>query len=187
MINLLPPQEKKQISAGRVNVLLRRYCIITLLLLVLLAIVIAGFYLLLTNNKSSAQDSIDSNNARLAEYHSAQKDVEAFKSNLAIAKSILGNEIHYSEVITKIANTLPQGVVLQSLNLDSSTFGKPMSLNALAKTNNDALRLKSSLEKSNLFQNVYLESVTASPAGDAGSYPVAISINVTLKPEVIKS
>ena len=51
MINLLPPQEKKQITAGRVNVLLRRYCVVSLSLLGLLAITIAGFYLLLTNNK----------------------------------------------------------------------------------------------------------------------------------------
>ena len=187
MINLLAPQEKKQITAGRVNVLLRRYCIVSLSLLGLLAVTIAGFYLLLTNNKSTAQEAIDEGNRKLTEYQAVQKNVDSFKNNLSTAKAILGNEVHYSSVIAKIAKALPSNVVLQSLTLDSSTFGAPTSLSALGKTNNDALRLKTSLEESGIFQNVHLESISsAASGGEKGDYPVSISINVTLKPEVGK-
>ena len=94
MINLLPPQEKKQITAGRVNVLLRRYCIVSLSLLGLLAVTIAGFYLLLTNNKSTAQEAIDEGNRKLTEYQVMQKNVDSFKNNLSAAKHVLGNEVH---------------------------------------------------------------------------------------------
>jgi len=184
MINLLPPQEKKQITAGRVNVLLRRYCIVSLSLLGLLAVTIAGFYLLLTNNKSTAQEAIDEGNRKLTEYQVVQKNVDSFKNNLSTAKAFLGNEVNY---FAKIAKALPSNVVLQSLTLDSSTFGAPTSLSALGKTNNDALRLKTSLEESGIFQNVHLESISSATSGaEKGDYPVSISINVTLKPEVAK-
>ena len=67
MINLLPPQEKKQISAGRVNVILRRYCIISLIFAGLLFLTIGGFYLFLENSRTSAQANIDEGNAKLAQ------------------------------------------------------------------------------------------------------------------------
>ena len=68
MINLLPPQEKKQIRAGRVNIILRRYCIISLVFAGLLFLTIGGFYLFLENSKTAAQNNINEGNAKLAQH-----------------------------------------------------------------------------------------------------------------------
>lgn len=187
MINLLPVAEKRQISAGRVNVILRRYCIVSLMLTGLLVIVIVGLYIIMFNNKSDAQRLVDDGNRRLAAEQSTQREIDTFRNNLLTAKTILSNEIHYSQVITKIAGTMPPGTVLQSLTLSADSFGKPMTLSAQGRSNADAITLKTSLEKSDIFQNVHLESVTAAASSDGKSkYPVSISVNVTLKPEVAK-
>ena len=185
MINLLPTQEKRQIKAGRVNVLLRRYCFASLLLFALLLTTIGGLYIILANNKTTAQKEVENSKSKLAQHQSVQKSTTDFKNNLATAKNIIDGEIRYSGVITKIANTIPPGIVLESLNLDPNSFGKPMSLNALGKTQNDAIRLKTSLEQSNIFQDVHLESVAFSQQANNG-YAITIAISVTLKPEVAK-
>lgn len=185
MVNLLPTREKKEINAGRVNVLLLRYCFATLLFAGFLFLAIAAFYLLLTNSKNDAQKMIDDGHARMSEHQSTQKEVTTFQNDLKTAKTILDKEIHYSKVITKIANTIPSDVILQSLELSSKSFGKPTSISAKAKNSNDALKLKTSLEKSGIYDNVYLESVNVSD--DKSGYPVNITINVTIKAEVAKS
>lgn len=95
MINLLPPQEKKQISAGRVNVILRRYCIISLIFAGLLFLTIGGFYLFLENSRTSAQANIDEGNAKLAQYQSTQKEVSEFKKYRDCYASDYDNAIYY--------------------------------------------------------------------------------------------
>ncbi len=186
MVNLLPTREKKEINAGRVNVLLLRYCFTTLLFAGFLFLAIGAFYFLLTNSKNDTQKMINDGYARMSEHQSTQKEVDTFQNNLKTAKTILDKEIHYSKVITKIAGTVPSGIILQSLDLSSESFGKPISLNASGKTSTDALRLKTNFEKSGVYDNVYLESVNVSEDDKTG-YPVNITINVTIKAEVAKS
>jgi len=72
------------------------------------------------------------------------------------------------------------------LDLDATTFGKPVSLTTKGKSYSDALELKTALEnKKDVFQNVHLVSVTANEAKDG--YPMSIVISVVIRPEVIKS
>lgn len=188
MINLLPPQEKKQISAGRVNVILRRYCIVSLMFAGLLFLTIGGFYLFLENSRSVAQNNIDEGNSKLAQYQSTQKEINEFTKNLTAAKAIIGGEAHYSSIIPKIAGRIPSGMVLDSLTLDTSALDKPLSLTALGKTRDDAIRLKTSLEESEIFKDVHLESIVYSDGKSEkpADYPVTITISVTPKPEVLK-
>ena len=192
MINLLPPQEKKQISAGRVNVILRRYCIISLIFAGLLFLTIGGFYLFLENSRTSAQANIDEGNAKLAQYQSTQKEVSEFKKDLDSAKVIINSEAHYSTIIPKIAQYIPSGMVLDSLALDTSALDKPLSLSltALGKNKDDAIRIKTSLEKSEIFSDVHLETVVYSGGNQSSDkpadYPITIKISVTPKPEVLK-
>ena len=190
MINLLPPQEKKQINAGRVNVILRRYCIISLIFAGLLFLTIGGFYLFLENSRTSAQANIDEGNAKLAQYQSTQKEVSEFKKDLDSAKVIINSEAHYSTIIPKIAQYIPSGMVLDSLTLDTSALDKPLSLTALGKNKDDAIRIKTSLEKSEIFSDVHLETVVYSGGNQSpdkpADYPITITISVTPKPEVLK-
>lgn len=187
MINLLPTSEKKEITAGRTNILLRKYVFVSLLLLGLLVSITATFYIIMMQTKSDIQSQVDANNAKIAKYQSTQKEIDDFKNNLALAKNILGKEIHYSKIIPKIASTLPPNTVLQSLELNNETISAPMELKVRAKTRADVVPLKTRLENSDVFQNVYFESVVYDSAqGGMGTYPVDITINVTLKPEIIK-
>ena len=186
MINLLPPQEKRQILAGQTNIILWRYCIVSLLLAGLLFIITGGVYYVMARAKADAESTIETSNRETAKYQNVQQQVTEFTNNLTTAKTILDKEVRYSKIAVKIAQALPSGVVLQSLSLDAKTFGTPTTLSALGKSYDDALRLKTNLEQSDAFQDVHLSSVAQSTSEDATEYPISIAINVTINPEVAK-
>lgn len=186
MINLLPPQEKRQILAGQTNVLLWRYCITSLLLAGLLFTITGGVYFIMTRAKADAEATIATSNQAATKYQKTQQQVTEFTSNLATAKTILDKEVRYSQIALKIAQALPPGIVLESLELDAKTFGTPLTVQALGKSYDDALRLKSSFEQSDAFENVNIASVSQSTGEDAGAYPLSIAMNVTIRPEVIR-
>ncbi|QWQ32141.1 hypothetical protein KOY48_04710 [Candidatus Minimicrobia naudis] len=156
----------------------------------LLFLTIGGFYLFLENSKTAAQNNINEGNAKLAQHQSTQKDVDGFIKDLADAKAIIGSEAHYSTIIPKIAQHIPSGIVLESLTLDTSALDKPISLTALGKNKDDAIRIKTNLEKSEIFSDVHLETVVYSGGNQSSDkpadYPITITISVTPKPEVLK-
>lgn len=185
MINLLPPELKKQIKAAKNNSLLMRYCVLSIILLFLLSAMIGGVYLMMDQSKKSAETTIEESNTKRASYAKVQQEVDNFQKNLATAKTILDKEVKYTNVTLKIAQSLPPGIVLDSLQLDATSFGQPITLNAKGKSYDDALSLKSSLEnKPEIFQNVHLQTVSR---GEDGQYPVTITINVTISQEITKS
>lgn len=188
MINLLPPESRRDLRAARTNTLLARYNfgLIAALVFMVLAFGFTYFYLNISNRSSEV--TIQDNNQKEMTFAKTKQQADAFRSDLSTDKQIFSNQVNYSQLIVDIAHTLPSNVVLQSLALDPTTFGKPTTITAYAKSTNDALRLKDTLNKhSELFQNVSLQSIATS--GDSGGsggvkgYPVTVTLNLTIKPE----
>jgi len=183
MINLLPPEEKRQLRAARSNTLLIRYNIFLVIAVAILGLAVAITYVYLNASKAGAQQTINDNNTKVASYADVQTQATQFRTNLSIAKQILDHEVTYTKVILEIANILPSGVVLNNLNLDAQTFGTETILVARAKDYASALALKTSFEKSSLFSDVHFQSITG---GDAGSYPFNVNLAVTIKKDAAR-
>lgn len=181
MINLLPPEQKRQIKTARTNVILLRYNIIAACAGIFVALGVVIVYFVLMGVRASAQETQQENQAKVAGYAQVEKEAQEFKSNLATAKSILSGNINYSNVITKISSTIPKGVVIDQLSLDATTFGSPTSLQAKAKSYDRVLALKESFQKSSLFSDVHFESVSSTD--DGGDYPVQVVLGLTINKE----
>lgn len=179
MINLLPPEEKRQLRAARTNTLLIRYNIFFLGAVAFMGLAVGVTYIYLSSTKAGAQQTIADNNAKVGQYAAVSAQAKEFKSNLATAKQILGGDISYTKVILDIARLVPSGVVLENLDLDSQTFGSPMTLVAHAKSYDRAIAFKSSFQNSPLFSDVHFQSITNSSTG--GSYPVTVNLSVTVQ------
>lgn len=179
MINLLPDDTKKQIKAARSNVSLVRYIVIITMALVFLALACTAVYFSLINSKDAADTaSINiktENSARI----SVENQARSLRTNLANAKVVLDREIRYSEIITDIASALPPGVILDSLTLDNTTLGTPITLQARATNTDAALHLRDNFEASTRFSGFNLQSLSTSPGGSS-DYPVSISINIVI-------
>lgn len=179
MINLLPLEEKRQLRAARTNTLLIRYNIFLIIAVAFTGLAVGVTYIYLSNTETNAKQTLQDNESRVAQYSSVQSQANQFRQNLATAKQILDNEVTYSSVILQIAQLIPSGVVLQSLNLDSHTFGSDTTLVAETKDYASAVALKESFANSSLFSNVHFQSVTDS--GSTGPYPITVNLDVTIK------
>ena len=187
MINLLPPEAKKQIRAARFNVVLRNYIVMLTITGVLLAATFAIGFWVTINDKSLAETNKASSQAAAAEYQETRKAAEDFAKNLNTAQAILATNVSFSKLITDIATNVPSGVILSNLSLGGSTAAQntPVEINAKARSYNDAVRLKDSLEASPIFENVRLTNITDTPPAQGGQgdptaqrYPVNVTLNV---------
>jgi hypothetical protein len=185
MINLLPDEKKKEIRAGRVNVIIRGYIGMAAVAVAFVGIVLAGTYVTLNVSRSSAQARVDKNEQLTVNYNSVSSEADKFRSNLATAKQILDKEVTYSSLILKIARAVPNGVVLDSLNLDSKTLGTPITLTAHARDKAAAQQLKSSFgNQPQLFSDVHFEQLQF--GGDNGAYPVTVTLGLVINKEAVK-
>lgn len=139
-------------------------------------------YLFFQLSKTQAEDSLRANTQKAASYSAVQSAATSFRSDLASAKQILSGTTNYPQMMINISRLLPKGVVLQQLTLDSTTFDKPSTLLASAKTYADTLALKNSLQASPMFTDVSIQSVTDA---ETGAYPITATLTVTLNKDAI--
>ncbi|HSW77527.1 MAG TPA: PilN domain-containing protein [Candidatus Chromulinivoraceae bacterium] len=184
MINLLPHEEKRQLQAARTNTLLIRYNIFLLGVIGFMGIAIGITYIYLSSTFNTAAQTIQSNQANVVQYASVQAQAQLFRDRLSTAKQILDNEVTYSKVVLEIAQLIPSGVVLQTLSLDSGTFGTPTTLTGQAKDYASALALKDSFSKSPLFSDVHFQTIDT--ASGTGGYPVTVNLGITIKKDAAK-
>ncbi len=184
MINLLPPEHKRDIRAARANTLLIRYNILLVGVLAFLMLAIGIVYFYLSTTKAGAETTIKENKEKVAGFIATEQEAQLFRQNLATAKQILDREVNYTKVILKISNTLPSGTVLTNLTLDASSFGKETNMVAQAKSYDQAIALKDALNQSGLFTDVHFQSIVSSGSAD---YPVTVNLYVTFKKEVAKT
>lgn len=185
MINLLPSERKSEIRAARINVILMRYVIFILAGIGLVAFLVLATFLSLATAQQGAKSRISENQAREATFSITKEEAEQFRSDLAVAKIILENEVKYSALIYKISASLPSGVVLDNLSVDSQTIGTNVVFSASAKSTQAALDLKTAFQNNKeLFSNVYFQSISYSE--DGGPYPYSTSLNATINPGVLE-
>lgn len=186
MINLLPYETKSTIRAARINTILIKYALFIGLAAAFLVLACVASYLIINSSKTTAENAIISVKTENSSYTPVTSQAGELTANLAIAKSILDQQISYSTVIAGIANALPASVVLETpITLSSATIGVPIELKAHAKTSSDETTLKNNFQKSPLFSGYNLKAVTSNPAGST-DYPLLISFSITINKAAAK-
>ncbi|MDQ5932144.1 MAG: hypothetical protein QG649_229 [Patescibacteria group bacterium] len=182
MINLLPDEHKSEIRAARTNVVLVRYIAILIAAAVVLGGLVAGTYVSINGSKAIAQDLVAYNQSLMSKHESKKTQADIFRSDLAIAKSILDNNVNFSRLIYKIADATPPNVILEELPLEPSTFGSSISLKARAKSVEDARKLQESFSKNNqLFSDVEVTNQKIdNTSSRSNSYPVEVTLSVVI-------
>jgi hypothetical protein len=176
----MPDDAKKELRAARTNVLLLRYMGVIFFACVFLLFILFGSYVLLGQTQASAQKLINANDTKAEVYQSTKTQVNALSNQLAEAKSILDQEILYSNVLINFAQQMPTGTVIDKLSLNASSFsGTPLTLKVYAKTTNDAVALRDKFQSSQYFTNVNFQTISDSSGGIDG-YPISATLTLTL-------
>lgn len=186
MINLLPENQKKELRSARANVVLLRYNIITVISIGLLGLFCALFYVILSSDKNTAITQNEQSSAESKKYAQTRKAADDFKKDLALAGKIFSKEVNYTDTVFAIANVLPSGVILDSLDLNANSFGSETVFTAHAKDRDSVTRLKESFQKATQFENAHFQTINdtaAQTAGDSGNkaYPITVNISVKIK------
>lgn len=179
MINLLPDETKQQLRAAHTNIALVKYLIFLGIAVGFLIMAFAVSYLFLANDKEAIKKLEDNSQSTLSLYSAAQNQLNTIRTNIATAKSIMDQQISYSDIITGIAAALPSGIVIDKLTIDNQTIGKPINIFALGRSAENVPLIKDNFAKSLLFSNYNLISVKTN-TGDTSGFPVQISISITI-------
>ena len=182
MINLLPNEHKSEIRAGRANVILVRYIVIMISAVVVLGGLLVGSYVVLNSTQVNAESRVAENQQQVAQYQDVRVQADAFRSDLAVAKTVLDSEVSFSKLIYKIAAIVPSGVILSDLTLDPKNFGSSVTMSANAKTFDDATKLRDAFEGSqDVFSSVQLKTIRSDDGGTSQEgYPVQVSLSVVI-------
>lgn len=185
VINLLSSDTQKQLRAAHLNLRLRNYTLLLSAALIGVAAIFGGGYFLTLNDRKLAEEQLRSNEQRTAEYAHVRQQAEEYAADLKIAKSILSQEVLYSDMIIAIAKTLPENSVLEALTLDRQTLQKPVALSARVKNENSPIDLKLALERSPIFEDVSINNVTTENVSPEEknqtkkALPVTVQLTVT--------
>ncbi len=178
MINLLPKDRISQLHASRQNTLLIRYVIASLITLgIAIAIHLGTFGLLKTTESSSIVTSKE-NQAKVAEYHDIRNQSKEYVDNLKVAKSIFSQNISYVDAIQRVTEVIPEGTILQGLVLDRAIIDQPTTLTLRAKSYEAGMKVKDSLQNSDIAKNVSLSSINTH-VGVETPYPFTVVVNLT--------
>ncbi len=182
MINLLPNEYKQEIRAGRTNVLLVRYIMILITAVIVLSGLLIGAYVVLNNTRSIAEAKVAENEQRVVSYQPVRAQADAFRGDLTTAQMILSTDVSFSELIYEIAAIVPPNVILDDLSLDPKNFGSNATMNASAKTFEDATKLRDAFIRSDqIFSNVQLQTIRAGASGSSSDqYPVKVNLSVVI-------
>jgi len=179
MINLLSDERKDDIRAARANVIILRYMAIILLALIFISGALYVSYSLLQVTMKSNKEIIASNDVKADIYSETRQEVDTLSAKLNDAKTILNQEVRYSQVLVQIGQLMPAGTVLDEMTLTTASFnGAPVELTAYAKSTTEVSALQSQFQSSPLFSQVTLKGTDTSN-GITG-YPVKISLTVIM-------
>jgi Tfp pilus assembly protein PilN len=187
MINLLPDERKREIRAARLNVVLLRYNFIAIATVALIAAAYAGFYVVLQGNQQKAEALINENAQKASSLSSGNQEAEEYRRNLAIASQILANNISYTDALIAVTKLLPPGTVLDHISLSANSLNQQTEFQIHATSYDTALKLTDSFQKSDIFDNVYFETLTAADAATrvSANYPVDVLISAKLNKKVL--
>lgn len=187
MINLISPEQKRTIRAARINVMLVHYAIALISLGVLIGLIYGLGFWIVSQEKHAVSVKLQSQSEQSKTYEKVEKEADAFRDNLKVAKAILGKEISYSDFLITLAGDLPSGAIITNLSLGGTAAATKggMTLDARTVSYAKVLELKAKLEESTLFENVSITSATrpdniSALGGLAARYPYEVSYNVKL-------
>lgn len=183
MINLLPPDDKKQVRAARSNVLLLRYNFLLIGIIVFLGLAIAFTYYYLSMSLDAANQTIANNAQKETSYSTTKTEAEKFRAQLSESKAVFDGQISYSAALINIAHLIPDGAVISTLELGETSFSTPLILNVNVKGKFQAATVRDNFKNSPLFSNVTIGTVKK---GTVTGYPYSIEVTVNMTKEAAK-
>lgn len=159
MINLLDPEEQRQLKAARLNVKLRRFVVLSLVVVLGVGVIYGTGFWLALNDRSVAEASHTTAEQELTQYAKDASEAAAYRQNLSTAKQILSNQMVFSDFLTSLGALMPPNTIIGNLSLSTKASAKTtasINFTTRAKSYDDVLKIKQAFETSTLFSDVQI-------------------------------
>jgi len=158
MINLLPKEQKLEISILRQFILISIWEFLIASFLISLILIFLLVKIPIQEEIKVTQISLAEKEKELSLNKELEKKIENFNLSLSQIYSFYQNQIIFSEVLEKIIQTIPQGIYLTNLNISlSEKKGEPLnvSLSGFSPNRDLLLSFKENLEKEVSFSEIF--------------------------------
>lgn len=179
MINLLPYENKKQIIAARMNLILVKCLLFLVFAVIFLIISCTGAYFFLKNSYDSNLDKITNNSTNEKSYDTVISQASLARADILLSNGIIDQQTRYSKLIIGLANLLPSGVILDNLDINDSNISSPITINLFANSSEKCQEILNNFNSSNMFSNTTIVPKTSNPPSPEG-YPFLITISTTI-------
>lgn len=153
-INLLPPEQQKNIRLARVNSQVLSFVIWLILSILIFATVLFASFLVLRQRLESLQGEIAEQTKTLEELKetSVRKEVEIFSSNLKNFDVLQKSQDGWSRVLEEIARGLPADMTIDTMSINRAD--RKVELSGRGGSRNSVLQYRKTLIASANFVNL---------------------------------
>ena len=125
-------------------------------------------YAIVNSNKSP-----DGSQVTTSSYNTARQQLDAINSNINTAKTILDQQISYSDLITTLAGAMPSGTILDRVVVAGNQPSATISFTVKGRTAESLAALQNNMIKLSILSN-YSQSTPSGSGGSTG-YPVTVT------------
>lgn len=165
MINLLSQDHRKQLRAARHNHLLSGYMVAAGVVVALLIVSTVFSYITLSIEQQSYESITEAQEPEKAKYQQDLKLAKSYEEDLRAAKTILQNEIKYSDVLIQIAKVLPSNARLAAFDINAESLQKPIELSIVTESYDEAVETKEAFQSSKYFEGAKLMTIDQADEG----------------------
>lgn len=158
MINLLPPQQKKEIEQRRYRNIIFHLEILFLLFLISFIFVIFTVKNLIESEVNILKIKAEAKEKEMVLYEPLEKKVKDFNALISDIYSFYQNQQNFTEIIKEISETIPTGTYLKRLNFSISEDKKEpilALLSGFAQNRNLLLLFRQKLQEKENFFDIY--------------------------------
>ncbi len=159
MINLLPSDNRKQLKASVLNTSLLKYIFFFVAILIAMAASVGLIYVNLIYTKNSLNQDLEQAKQRALTIQESKTEIEAFRDQINEADKIFSEQVHYSQLLTALAASLPSDVHFTGFKISEIDFKTPQTVQVNTKNSDKIIETKQALEKTNFISSVSIASV----------------------------
>lgn len=167
-IDLLPPEIKDEIKQSKMNKQILGFAVKMFLILLAYVILMGAYYFWFTNTLNAVTQRYTQEDKEVSKYGQVEEEAKKVADRLESVKKIEANTNHWSGAIGEIAKVVPSGVSLLSIDIKSVKNNRNQ-ITGEAKSKTGVAALRDSMEKSEYFEFVDIESSITTEDKTAGN------------------
>ncbi len=181
MINLLPPETKKEIMYARRNTKLLRWSSAIMVVIVGIALIVGfgSLYLKKSTNSYTAQLADTQQQLKSQKLEETNKRVQEISNSLKLVTQVLSREVLFSKLIQQVGAAMPSNTVLTNLQINKLQGGLDLSAQAVDYKTATQIQINLQDPANKIFAKADILNIACSANGTGtlnSKYPCTVQI-----------